>query len=154
MNEQNKISWMALRYSEKEDNIKLQIGLALILGIIVAGALAYKNYIFGGFIFIASILIYKIKKKEEPYIPIDVHQKGISINNIITEFERISVFYIDQHEDESYLVFKLKNTFMNANKIIIIEPEVDISELRKFLLNYLPENRIKQTAVDKIINSF
>lgn len=154
MNEQNKISWMALRYSEKEDNIKLQIGLALILGIIVTGALAYKNYFFGGFVFIASILIYNIKKKEKPYIPVDVHQKGISINNIITEFARISSFYIEENEDENYLVFKLKNTFMNANKIIIIEPEVNISELRKILLNHLPEKEIKQTAIDKIINSF
>ena len=154
MEENNKISWMGLRYSDKKDNLHLQIGLSFILGLILVGAIVYKNYMFAAFILLASILVYQIKKREEPYIPIEIHSKGISINNIITEYGRISSFYIKENEDENYLLYRLKNTFMNAYKIIIIEPEVDIENLKKHLLNYLPEKELKQSAVDKLINSF
>lgn len=145
---------MGLRYSDKKDNLHLQIGLSFILGLILVGAIVYKNYMFAAFILLASILVYQIKKREEPYIPIEIHSKGISINNIITEYGRISSFYIKENEDENYLLYRLKNTFMNAYKIIIIEPEVDIENLKKHLLNYLPEKELKQSAVDKLINSF
>ena len=154
MNEKEKISWMGLRYSEKKDNLHLQIGLSFILGLILVGSLIYKNYMFAAFILLASILVYQIKKREEPYIPIEIHSKGISINNIITEYDRISSFYIEESEDENYLLYRLKNTFINAHKIIIIEPEVDIENLQEYLLNYLPEKVLKQNAVDKLINSF
>lgn len=144
MKEEHKISWRALRYSHIYDNKIFQIGMAFIFGLMVVLSLVFKNYFFGVFILIASLMLFHIKKNENPYINIDIDNNGISINNELILYNKISVFFIDESEEENYLLCRLKNTLMNSTKIIIIEPEVDINELREFLLQHLPEKEIKQ----------
>jgi len=34
------------------------------------------------------------------------------------------------------------------------EPEIGVSELRAFLLQYITEKEVKQNSTDKLINSF
>lgn len=154
MNTKHKISWMALRYSNELENKQLQVGISFIMGCIVVGALIYKNYLLGVVVLIAAILMYQIKKRETPYTHIDIDHNGISVGNELVLFDKISAFYIDQYDEESYLLYRLKNTFMGSKKIIVIEPEIDIDELKTFLLKSLPEKELKQSNIDKIINSF
>ena len=105
-------------------------------------------------VLIPAILMYQMKKREGYYIPIDIDHNGIFVNNQLVKFDEISAFYIDEYEEESYLLYRLKNTFMGSKKIVIIEPEVDINELRSFLLQYLKEKKMKQSSMDKLINAF
>ena len=154
MNDKHKISWMASRYSNELESKQLQVGISFIMGCVVVGSIIYENYLLGAMVLIAAILMYQMKKREEPYFPIDIDNNGIFVNNQLTKFDEISAFYIDEYEEESYLLYRLKNTFMGSRKIVIIEPEVDIDELRTFLLQYLKEKKMKQSSMDKLINVF
>ncbi|MCI5056795.1 MAG: hypothetical protein MRY83_11845 [Flavobacteriales bacterium] len=154
MDEKEKISWMALRYSELKENQYTQIGLSFIMGLILVGTIVIKNYLFGSFILIAAFILYYIKKRETPYIPIEIHSKGISINTVITNYDRISAFDIHESEEDNLLIYKLKDTFFGANKVIIIEPEVDRENLKELLSKHIPQKKIKQSPLDKLLNSF
>lgn len=154
MENQHKISWTAQRYSTEKQNLHMQVGTAFIMGCMLVGAIIYKNYLFGAVILIGSVLIYKSKKNESEYIPIDVDSNGIYVNNEMVEYDKISAFYIDEYEDGNYLLYRLKNTIINPTKVIIIEPEVDIDELRTLLLQHIIEKEIQQNSTDKLMNSF
>nr|BFF38262.1 hypothetical protein BACY1_00670 [Tenacibaculum mesophilum] len=86
MKEEHKISWRALRYSHTHNYKIFQIGMAFIFGIMVVLSLAFKNYLFGIFILITSIMLLQIKKNENPYINIDIDNNGIS-----TKFQHSSL---------------------------------------------------------------
>ena len=153
MKEKNKISWMSLRYENEQHNIYTQIGVAFIMGCILIGTIIYKNYLLGVIVIISAVLMKYIKKNESEYIPIDIDNNGISINNEMILYDKISAFYIDKQEEGNYLLIKFKNTF-NTSKVIIIEPEVNIEELRTFLHQHIIEKEIKQLSIDKLMNSF
>ena len=76
------------------------------------------------------------------------------VNNEMVLYDKISAFYIDEYEDGNYLLYRLKNTLINPTQVIVIEPEVNIDELRAFLIQHLTEKEIKQSSTDKLINSF
>jgi len=154
MNTKNKISWMATRYSNELENKQLQVGISFMMGCIVVGSLIYKNYLLGAMVLIAAILMYQMKKREEPYLPIDIDNNGISVNNQHIKFDKISAFYIDEYEEESYLLYRLKNTFMGSRKVIVIDSEIDIEELRALLLQNLTEKKMKESSMDKLLNAF
>ena len=120
----------------------------------LVGAIIYKNYLFGAIILIGSILVYQTKKNDSDFIPIDIDAQGISVNNEMVLYDKISAFYIDEYEDGNHLLYRLKNTLINPTQVIVIEPEVDIDELRAFLIQHLTEKEIKQSSTDKLINSF
>lgn|SRR5690554_5914227 len=153
MQEKHKLSWRALRYSHTQDNIKLQIGLAFIFGLMLVLSMIFKNYLFGAFILIASVLLFHIKKNETPYVTIDIDHNGISVNNELTPYDKILAFYIEKTEEEHCLLYRLKGNIINPIKVIIIEPEIDSNELQTFLLKHLPQKVLKQSSTDKLINS-
>ena len=154
MNTKHKISWTAQRYSTEIENMHMQIGASFIMGCLLVGAIIYKNYLFGAIILIGSILVYQTKKNDSDFIPIDIDAQGISVNNEMVLYDKISAFYIDEYEDGNHLLYRLKNTLINPTQVIVIEPEVDIDELRAFILQHLTEKEIKQSSTDKLINSF
>lgn len=139
-----KISWMALRYGEGIDSKYRQIGFAFIMGCTLVGSIIFKNYLLGVIVIIGVIMLRHLKKDNIEYIPIEINKRGISIDNEFLEYEKFFAFYIDIfNEETNYLLLKSKGTIFRDVSIIIIEPEVDIEELRVFLLQYLPEKQIK-----------
>ncbi|UOY05043.1 hypothetical protein L0P88_13885 [Muricauda sp. SCSIO 64092] len=152
----HKISWNALRYSETNDNKMLQIGINLLLGLMVVLSIVFKNYLFGAFILIASVMLFYTKNNETKYIAIDVGHSGISIEHTLIEYSSLLWFWINTNSstNTSYLFLKFKGGLFGSVKVIVIEPEIDISELRIFLSQYLKEKEIKQSSTDKLINSF
>lgn len=146
---------MSQRYEFERSNLELQLGIIVLLTLIMIGALIYENYLLAVIIVIATLILKYAKKNELEYIPIEINNRGISINNEFVEYEKFVCFYVDDANEESdYLLLKSNGTLFKDVSVIIIEPEVDIEEMRTFLSQHLTEKKIKQNSMDKLMNAF
>lgn len=146
---------MALRYAEEIDSKYRQIGFAFVMGCTIVGSIIFNNYLLGVIVILGVIMLKHLKKEDTQYIPIEINKRGISVDNEFLEYEKFTAFYIDtSNEENDYLLLKSKGAIFRNVSIIIIEPEVDIDELRTFLSQHLTEKEIKQNATDKLMNSF
>ena len=153
MNEVKKISWMAQRYSSLKKNQTLQVGLAFIFGLMLVGAIIVKNYLFAVAILLSAVIYYQLKKKEGAYIPVEITEAGVSINNELTNFNAITAFWIDERDIEtSLLLLQIKNTSPSV-KVLVIEPEISTNEVKDCLAQFIKEDKIILSLIQELVNS-
>lgn len=153
MNEVKKISWMAQRYSSLKKNQTLQVGLAFIFGLMLVGAIVLKNYLFAVAILLSALIYYQLKKKEGAYIPIEITETGISINNEHTNFDAISAFWIDERDEETTLLLLQIKKASPSVKVLVIEPEISPNDIRDYLAQFIKEEKIKLSSIQELMNS-
>jgi len=151
MDSEEKLTWSALEYEEKERSTDWFWALGVI---VVAGSITsiiYANYFFAMLIIIGGILLgfFAIKKPET--VPYELNEKGLKIKTRLFPYDTIKSFWV-QDGGKPTLFIKSARMFLPMLSIPITE---ELTEKVKniFLSKNVAEEEMKEHPSDKIMES-
>jgi hypothetical protein len=146
-----KISWQALEYEEKERHIDWFWALGVI---VVAGAIAsivFGNYFFALLLIISGLLLGFFAVKKPEMVSYELNEKGLQIKSRIYPFGEIKAFWVKKEAPAS-LFIKSKRLIMPIISIPI-EPDQTENIHQIMLEKNIPEEEMKEHVSEKIMES-
>ena len=151
MNPEEKLTWSALEYEEKERSNDWFWALGVI---VVAGSITsiiFANYFFAILIIIGGVLLgfFAIKKPE--IVPYELNEKGFKIKTRLFSYDTIKSFWV-QKEPKYTLFIKSSRQFLPILSIPITE---ELSQKIKEILisKKIAEEEMHEHPSDKIMES-
>jgi len=145
-------SWEIPEYIYKEKKIDWYwwIGAIALAGILVS-ILVWKNYIFAIFLFIAALVL-GIQARRKPEILIfEISETGVTYGSNYISFNKLDAFWIESGtEERDPRLFFHSNTAYFPVDPVPIPPNIDISELRDYLLDYIEEHEMRESLLQKL----
>jgi hypothetical protein len=154
--EQEKISWSALEYEEKERNNDWFWALGIIVLAGSVTSIIFQNYFFAVLLILAGILLghFAIKKPEEIFY--EINDKELKIKNKSHPFEEIKAFWVQKENKvndkilKPTLFIKIKKSLMQNTSIPIPNDLAD--EIKNiFLEKNVPEEEMKEHLSEHIM---
>lgn len=137
-------------FKEKTKRWYWFVGLAVLILIILA--IVFKNYLFGFLILIGGFLMFSLATKKPMVLPIEISQHGIKVHDEMYPYVDISTFWIGENKKkEALLLFASKRKIAPIISIVI-EPHINIMQLREYLLEFIEEQEMREPFTDKLID--
>jgi len=154
MTETNKkIEWKVLKFENEDRNKTTQLGLFTLMMVIALVAFVRQDYYFAVFVFLGTMMIVWMKRKESTTHQISISDEGIMAAKEIIPYKKIQAFWIDKNKNgTNYLLIRLRFSAVNPTKIYIINSDVNLGELQLFLGKFIKEKRLKERPYEKLIN--
>lgn len=145
-------SWNTPEYTFKEKRkdwywIVGAVALALIIVSIIL-----QNYLFSFFIAIGTFLMISLASKEPLSLPVEISEHGVRVYKEIYPYNSIFSFWINYNENDEGILLLLTDTKISPIMSLSIDEDIDIMELREYLLNFVEEKEMKESLTDRIIS--
>jgi len=143
--------WRAPEFIEIEYSKSWFINLWCVVVALIFIFIVLKNY-YAIFISLISGFILSIMTFRQPKIvEIFIDNKSIKIDDLKVDSKDVINFSIkDQDDSLDELILETKK-FYPAKLHIILDPEIDLEELRSFLVTFLPEKEFHETLSESLI---
>jgi len=138
--------WRTLEFEKTEKNKSWFIFPAIIVIILGIIALITDNLLFLVLILLGFFTFYVYAKKEPRTIKFKIDERGIEVDDKLHTFDSIRSFWIFYEDREKEISFRSRKTFFPYIKIPLADQNP--SEIRKYLLRFLPEKRHKESLID------
>ena len=151
MNPNEKITWSALEYEEKEHNIDWFWALGVV---VVAGSVTsiiFKNYFFAVLLVLGGVMMgfFSIKKPET--ISYELNDKGLKIKTRLYPYQNIRSFWVER-EKEPKIFIHSKRIIMPVSSMPI-DPSLSDKIRNKMLSNNVKEEKMTEHISEKIMDS-
>jgi hypothetical protein len=157
MNEEEKFSWSALEYEEKERSTDWfwALGVIVVTGAITA--IIYNNYFFSALLILGGILLGVFAKKKPATITYELNDKGFKVGSYFYPYENIKAFFVQEHSDtknhKPTLFIKSMRVFMPIISIPIENGWVE--NIQNLMLEKnIKEEEMREHISDKIMDYF
>ena len=133
--------WTVKEYQQHERTKRWYLIAAGVALVFMVFSLVTANFLFAVIILLAGFIIYLQDKHE----PLDVHvaigKEGIAVGRKFYEYDEIKDFALlhKPHRELSRLYLEFKSVM--SHRLSLPLPEGDPLPIRKFLLQYLPEDK-------------
>ncbi|MFA5999631.1 MAG: hypothetical protein WC783_01470 [Candidatus Paceibacterota bacterium] len=157
MNEEEKFSWSALEYEEKERSTDWfwALGVIVVTGAITA--IIYNNYFFSTLLILGGILLGVFAKKKPAIITYELNDRGLKVGSYFYPYENIKAFFVQEHNNDKKhkptLFIRSERVFM---PIISIPIENEwIENIQNLMLEKnIKEEEMREHISDKIMDYF
>jgi hypothetical protein len=137
-------------FKEKNKNWYWYVGIVGVALIVLA--IIFHNYLLGFLILVGGFLMFSLATKEPLILPIEVSQHGIKVHDDMYAYTTISAFWIGENKrNEAILLFSSSRPIAPIISVVI-EPSINIMELREYLLEFINEQELREPFTDKIID--
>ncbi len=143
--------WDTPEFEFKEKTKAWYWGLGVVALILIVVSILLKNYLFGFLILVGSFLMIILSKKEPITYLVEISKRGIKIHNEMYPYQVIESFWIGKNDKEEPLLLIKTNKKITPIISTKINPEINIVELREFLLDFIEEEEIQEPFTDKFI---
>ncbi len=150
--ESTEFVWDSPEFEFKEKTKKWYWYVGIVAVLLIILAIVFKNYLFGFLILVGGFLMFSLATKEPMVLPIEVSQHGIKVHEDMYPYTTISAFWIGQNKNNEAILL-----FASERKIapiisVVIEPQINVMQLREYLLEFIDEQEMKEPLTDKIID--
>lgn len=145
-------SWVFPEFEYKNKNRKWYYIVGVIALILISIAIVFQNYLFGFLIFIGVFLMFNLATKEPLILEVEISEQGLKINETMHSFSNINAFWIAENTKEQAILLLATNKPIAPVISVVIDEEINILELREYLLDFLEEQEMKEPLSDKIID--
>lgn len=153
----DRLSWSALEYEEKELSKDWFWALGIIVVTSSLASIIYKNYFFAALLIISGLLLGFFSVKKPDLINYEINNKGIKIKNRLYPYENIKSFYVQADLSENtnikpILFIKSERIFIPILSIPIeIEMAQDIHS--RMLSANITEEEMREHPSEKIMDA-
>ena len=154
IHEQTKaFEWDAIEFNHQPKSTDWYWALAIV---IIAGcvlSIIGGNYLLAVLLFMGGILIGISAGHAHPPVHIGISEQGISMNNQLYPYETIQSFWMYRdHRKANRIIITTERAVMPLRSVTL-PADVDATEIRTFLLNFIPEKETKPSSIDLIAES-
>ncbi len=136
--------WDFAEFEHHERGVVWYVVAALAAIGLVVYALVTANILFAVIVILVAVLIVYIQRREPREMTIKVTQEGVVIENRLYPFEDIKSFWIAYEiPDVHNIYFEFKSVSI-PRLSVPYDVSVDPNELRRYLLQYVPENQERE----------
>lgn len=142
---------MEFTFKEKRKLWYWVVGISAL--VLITISLFLKNYLFAFFILIAAGLMIKIASKQPIVLPIEISDHGVKINQDLYGYEMLHHFWIQTNpKNQAHTLLFLSDRRISPVISIEIAESIDPMDIREYLLNFIPEQEMKESVTNRIID--
>lgn len=143
------IEWTAPEFEKYQKEPFWYIIGAIVVLLILVGAILLKNIFFALIIILAGLAIYIYSKKEPRQVKFKLSGQGIQVGNVLYPYANLRSFWIFYDPPElKYLSVESEKLLLPYIKIPLADQDPVI--LRNFLIQYIPEKHQEESLIDII----
>jgi hypothetical protein len=149
------ISWQAHEYFHQEKSNDWYWGLGIIAVTAAVLAIVFGNTLFALVIVLFAFIAGMQAHREPKLINFELTNRGVIINHILYPYSTLESFWIaEQHlnKPDPKVLIKSKRPMMSFIHLPV--ENVDIEEVRDFLLIYLKEEELEEPLLEKVLEYF
>jgi hypothetical protein len=149
MNDNEKLSWSALEYEDKERSRDWFWALGVIVVTSSIASIIFSNYFFAALLILSGILLGFFAVKKPDMVSYELNAKGLQIRNRLYPYPNIKSFYV-QIEPKMLLFIHTERIFM---PIMAIPIEREHAEDIHFIMTSqnIKEEEMKEHPSEKIM---
>jgi hypothetical protein len=152
---QKTISWQAHEYFHQEKSSDWYWGLGIVAITAAVLAIILGNTLFALVIVLFAFTASLQAHREPKLINFELNNKGVVINHLLYPYSTLESFSIgEQHlnKPDPKVLIKSKRVLMSHIHLPI--EQVDIEDVRDFLLVYLKEEELDEPILEKVLEYF
>jgi hypothetical protein len=149
------ISWQAHEYFHQEKSNDWYWGLGIIAITAAVLAIVFGNTLFGLVIVLFAFIAGMQAHREPKLINFELTNRGIVINHVLYPYSTLDSFWIaEQHlnKPDPKVLVKSKRPMMSFLHLPV--ENVNIEDVRDFLLIYLKEEELEEPLLEKVLEYF
>jgi hypothetical protein len=144
--------WNSPEFEFKEKTKKWYIISSIIIILIIILAIILKNYLFAFLILFGGFLMFTMATKQPITLPIEISEHGIKIHDEMYPYNIIDKFWIGGNKNNEAILLIKTNKKITPIISTIIEPHINIMQLREYLMNFIEEEEMKEPFTDRLID--
>ena len=149
MDENKEITWQSPEFEYNYKDIGWYWMTIIAAAILFLLAIWQKNPLFGIFIVIAEIMLIFWAKEQPKILNFIINKKGVGIGTRhFYEYDNIQGFHVHERSYNNELILKTKNKLHPY--IFILVSKKDISAIKEFLKNHLPEIEYEESLTEAL----
>lgn len=143
---------MEHEHLEKTTDWYWGLGIVIVTGIVIA--IISKNYLFAVLLAVGGVMLGIYANDRPDPVHVEISEHGIKLNKELYLFETMQSFWMYRdHKDQDQLLVVTGSKIL-PQRIISLPSDVSPTEIRAFLLNYIPEKEAKPIMLDMLAGSF
>ena len=127
-----------------------------IVGIIVVAliilSIIFNDYLFAFLILVGGFLMFSLATKEPLILPVEISQHGIKVHNNMYTYPTITNFWIGKNKNNEALLLFTSHRHISPIISVVIERNINIMQLREYLLEFIKEEEMREPFTDKLID--
>lgn len=149
------ITWEAVEHHHAERGSDWYWALGIVAVSTSLTALLFGNFLFALLIVIAAGTMAIVASREPRVVEFALLERGIRVDDVLYPFKSINAFWIDQTEEEGWVLFVDTARITNPDLIMPIGDGVDAEEIREFLLAHdIPEVEMQEPVSHRLLEFF
>ncbi len=144
--------WEIPEFKTKEKKQIWYWVLGLVSLSIIGIAIYLENYLFAFLILIGGFSLFRMSQQEGVTMTITLSQKGVGVNEEFYPYEEMSAFWIRSNKEGEPILLLATQKPVTPVISIRIHSEIDIMEMRDFLLNFVEEHELKEPFTNRILD--
>ncbi len=152
MNETSPLSWHAREYHHEPKSIDWFWAVGIIALCVAITSVIYGDILFAILILIGSgaLVIYAVREPEVVYF--ELNEKGVLIDRKLYPYATLESFWVEIHNNvHPHPKLLIKSQKISMPLIAIPVDEVHPDDVRRFLLDYLPEEEHFEPLSQKVM---
>lgn len=121
------------------------------LGLIIL-AIVLQNYLFAFLIAIAVFLMISLASKEPLSLPVEISEHGVKIYEELYTYDSLYGFWITHNKKEEPILLLLCDRRVSPIVSLSLHEDINLMELREYLLEFIEEQELKESLTDRIID--
>ncbi len=149
------IQWEALEHAHrKEKSQDWYWALGLIVVSVAVASILLGNTLFALLIIVASLALGLSAGDTPNKHTYTINTRGVSVDETLYPYKSLEAFWIDEtRPHENVLLLDLQKPLV-PHLVIKIPDTVDINDLQDYLLDYLPEEEMYESASHRLAEMF
>jgi hypothetical protein len=143
--------WDSLEFEFKEKTKKWYWISAIVIIIFIIGAILLKNYLFAFLILFGGFLMFVMSTKQPIVLPVEVSEHGVKIHDEMFPYTIIENFWIGENKNNNAVLIIKTNKKITPVISINIDPQINIIQLREYLMEFVEEKEMKEPFTDRLI---
>jgi hypothetical protein len=152
---QKTITWQAHEYFHQEKTTDWYWGLGVVSVTAAILAIIFGNTLFALVIILFAFVAGMQAHREPKVLTFELTPRGIIIDHYLYPYSTLESFWIaEQHinKPDPKILIKSKKAFMSFIHLPV--EEVDIEDVRDYLLLYLKEEELEESFLEKLLEYF
>lgn len=151
-NETIAFSWETTEFDFKEKRKDWYWIVGAVAVVLIVISVIMQNYLFAFLIGIGGFLMISLASKQPLSLPVEISEKGVKIYDDMYDYGSLYAFWITYNKNEEPMLLLLSDRRISPIVSIRVDEEIDLMDLREYLLDFIEEQEMKESLTDRIID--
>jgi len=149
------VTWQEIEHHHAEQGSDWFWALGVIAVSSALTAVLFSNFLFAILILVAAATMVIVAKRAPKLVTFSITDRGVRIDDELYPYDHVLAFWVGEGENGEPTLFLDTTRMTNPDLIIPLSPDVDMDEVRTFLLERkIEEREMREPLSHRILEFF